>query len=93
MLANGLTILFIGKNTSAVLGWAGSIAYLLAYLLLSLNKLKQDHKAYHYLNIAGAIGLTLNAIFLQDYPNVIVNIAWAVIALIAILTIVRRRRD
>lgn len=92
MAAPGLILIFIGKNTSALLGWAGSIAYLLAYLLLSLNKLKQDHKAYHYLNIAGATGLTLNAIFLQDYPNVIVNIAWGVIALTAILTIVRRRR-
>jgi hypothetical protein len=84
--------LFLGKNTSAFLGWAGSIAYLFAYLLLALNKLKPDHKAYHYLNVAGATGLTLNAIFLQDYPNVIVNIAWGVIALIAILTIVRRKR-
>ena len=33
-------LLFIGKGFSLMLGWVGSFAYLLAYLLLSLNKLK-----------------------------------------------------
>jgi len=33
------TLLFIGKESSAILGWVGSIAYLTAYLLLALKKL------------------------------------------------------
>jgi hypothetical protein len=71
----------------------GSFAYLLAYLLLSLNKLKSDQKAYHILNIVGALGLTVNAIFIQDYPNVLVNFFWGLIALMAILLIVLKKRN
>jgi hypothetical protein len=86
-------LLFIGKGFSIMLGWVGSFAYLLAYLLLSLNKLKAGQKAYHVLNIVGAVGLTVNALFIQDYPNVLVNIVWGMIALMAILLIVRKRSD
>jgi hypothetical protein len=86
-------MIFIGKNLATALGWTGSIAYLTGYLLLSMNKLKPGHKAYHALNIAGAIGLTANALFLQDYPNVIVNLSWGLIAITAIATIARRKRD
>jgi hypothetical protein len=87
------TILFIGKGISISLGWIGSFSYLFAYLLLSLNKLKSDQKVYHVLNIVGAIGLTVNAIFFQDYPNVIVNVFWGMIALMAILLIGRKKPD
>lgn len=86
-------ILFIGKGFSVSLGWVGSISYLLAYLLLSLNKLRSEQRLYHVLNIVGAIGLTVNAIFFQDYPNVIVNVFWGLIALMAILLIARKKSD
>ena len=90
---HGYMLLFIGKNLATALGWTGSIAYLSGYLLLSMNKLKPDHKTYHALNIAGAAGLTLNAVFLDDYPNVIVNLAWGMIAITAIATIAKKKRD
>jgi hypothetical protein len=85
------TVLFIGNGLYHLLGWIGSFAYLLAYLLLSLNKLKADQRLYHVLNIVGAIGLTVNAISFQDYPNVIVNVFWGLIALMAILLIARKK--
>lgn len=86
-------LLFIGKESSSILGWIGSIAYLLAYLLLTLKKLKPDHKLYHLLNILGAAGLTINAFFLSDYPNVIVNITWGLIAAIAIWSFGRQKQN
>jgi hypothetical protein len=89
----GHTMLFIGKESSAILGWVGSIAYLLAYLLLTLKKLKSDHKLYHLLNIVGAAGLTIHAIFFSDYPNVIVNVVWGLIAAIAIWSIGRQKQN
>ncbi len=86
-------LLFTGKGFSLTLGWVGSFAYLLAYLLLSLNKLKAGQKAYHVLNVVGALGLTVNALFIRDYPNVLVNIVWGLIALMAILLIVLKKRN
>ncbi len=88
-----VTLLFLNKGLSSFFGWMGTIAYLMAYLLLSTGKLKADKKLYHLLNILGAIGLTYNAVRLNDYPNVIVNIAWAIIAFWAIWLIRRRGQN
>jgi hypothetical protein len=87
------TLLFLGKNISLSLGWIGSFSYLFAYLLLSLNKLKSNQPLYHALNIIGALGLIINAVRIQDYPNVIVNGFWGLIALMAILLIGRKKTN
>jgi len=77
----------------SLLGWIGTVSYLVAYLLLSMGRLRADKKLYHLLNILGAIGLTYNAVALRDFPNVVVNIAWAAIAVWAIWLILRRRQS
>lgn len=76
----------------SVAGWVGTLSYLLAYLLLSTNKLKVSQRTYHLLNIAGALGLTCNALMLNDYPNIIVNISWALIAGWAIFNIQQTKK-
>ena len=86
------SLLFIGKNIAISLGWIGSFSYLLAYALLSINKLRSDQLIYHALNIIGAAGLIVNALSIQDYPNVIVNVCWGIIALTAILLVGRRKK-
>jgi hypothetical protein len=75
----------------SLLGWIGTASYLVAYLLLSMGRLRADKKLYHLLNILGAIGLTYNAVALHDFPNVVVNIAWAAIAMWAIWLVLRRQ--
>lgn len=76
-----------------IIGWIGTLAYLLGYFLLSTNKLKANQVSYHVLNIVGAIGLTANAIYYSDLPNVVVNLAWGIIALVAIIVLIRKRSD
>lgn len=78
-------------NLSDVLGWLGTLSYIIAYLLLSLGKLKAEQKTYHLLNILGAIGLIVNAIHLDDYPNIIVNIVWFAIGCMALISIARKK--
>lgn len=86
-----MNLVSIFREISSLIGWIGTAAYLIAYLLLSMGKLRADRKIYHLLNILGAIGLTYNAIALKDYPNIIVNIAWAVIGIWAIWRILRQQ--
>jgi hypothetical protein len=74
-----------------IAGWVGSVAYVIAYLLLSLNKISSGKKLYHILNIVGAVGLIFNACYLNDYPNLAINIVWAVIAFIAMYGISKTR--
>jgi hypothetical protein len=70
----------VSKDIAEVLGWVGAIACLVAYLLLSMKKLKAHGLLYPILNVIGGIGLTYSAIFSNDYPNIIINILWATIA-------------
>jgi hypothetical protein len=84
-------MLTVNVAVSSLVGWGGTLCYLLAYFLLSVNKLKAGRPLYHVLNIAGALGLTYNALRLNDYPNIIVNIAWALIAGWAIFRIQARK--
>ena len=85
--------LSIGLTFPSISGWMGTISYLVAYLLLSLNKIKADQKIYHVLNVLGALGLTYNAVSLRDFPNIIVNVVWGIIAFGAILLIIRKKKN
>ena len=75
-----------------MIGWLGTLAYIVAYLLLSIGKLKAEQKTYHLLNILGALGLIVNAIHLDDYPNIIVNIVWFAIGFMALIFIIKKRK-
>jgi ABC-type transport system involved in multi-copper enzyme maturation permease subunit len=75
------------------MGWVGTLAYLLAYFLLSINKITSKQLVYHTLNIIGAIGLTANALHYADIPNVVVNLVWGLIALGALVVLSRRKKQ
>ena len=77
-------------NFSDLIGWLGTLAYIIAYLLLSIGKLKAEQKTYHLLNILGALGLIVNAIHLNDYPNIIVNAVWFAIGFIGLIFIIKK---
>jgi hypothetical protein len=87
------TMLSITALFPSLAGWAGTLSYLAAYFLLSINKLKANQAIYHVLNIVGAVGLTYNALVLKDYPNIIVNVCWAIIGGWAIYAIQQGRRN
>ncbi|WP_440879983.1 CBU_0592 family membrane protein [Tenacibaculum sp. C7A-26P2] len=69
----------------SIIGWFGAIIYLIAYALLSLNRLKSDKPTYHVLNILGACALIVNGIPRNDFPAIFLNAAWGLIAVIATL--------
>jgi ABC-type transport system involved in multi-copper enzyme maturation permease subunit len=80
------------NNLYPILGWVGTLAYLLAYFLLSINKINSNQLIYHALNIIGAIGLTTNALYYAYLPNVVVNLVWGLIALTALIVLYRKRK-
>lgn len=88
MIFSTYHILVISTSISGLLGWAGTFFYLLAYLLLSLRKLSANSITYHVMNMLGGLGMIVHAIFLNDRPNIIVNLVWAAIAVLAIFLIV-----
>lgn len=75
------------------IGWLGAISYIAGYLLLALRVLSANTVFYHLINAFGAIGLIVNAYIIKDIPNVVVNLAWLLIGLFAIVDIRRRLKE
>ncbi len=72
------------------LGWIGAILLLLAYAMVSFKKLAADSFAYQGMNVGASILLAINTLYHRAYPSSFVNIVWTIIAIFAILTVVRR---
>jgi hypothetical protein len=75
------------------IGWAGAAALLLAYAMVSLNKVAGDSPVYQLLNIAGSVLLAVNTIAYRAYPSTFVNMIWIGIAGFTLATRKRRRSD
>lgn len=69
-----------------VLGWCGILAILLAYALNSLNLVPVSHHLYQILNLGGAIGLIMEAAMKRDSPVVVLNVIWALIAIVSLIS-------
>lgn len=70
-----------------IAGWIGVLAYLAAYLLLTLRILHADKLPYQALNVVGAAGLIISSIQTHDPQSIFVNVAWLLIGLWAVLRI------
>ncbi|MCH5683214.1 hypothetical protein LWM68_02320 [Niabella sp. W65] len=91
LIAAFLLKAFVSESVSSFVGWLGTGFYLLAYVLVSFNKVKADRPTYHVLNILGALGLIIHAVYMGDGPNLICNLAWLSIALVATAAIVLKK--
>lgn len=72
------------------MGWIGSVAVIAAYALNSLQKIKSDSLLFQVLNLTGAVLLIINSVFKEAYPFTFINTVWAVIAVVAILRMMRK---
>ena len=64
-----------------VLGWVGTVLYLVAYALVSVKKVEGDSFLYQGLNIVAGILLVINTFYWRAYPSLGLNAAWIGIAL------------
>lgn len=67
-----------------VLGWIGTVLYLIAYALVSAKKVEGDSILYQGMNIAAGILLVINTVYWHAYPSLGLNAAWIGIGMIAL---------
>ncbi len=67
-----------------IFGWVGAVLILLAYYLLTTEKIKSSSFIYHFMNLVGAIGIASNSFVQKAWPSTFINVIWFVIALSAI---------
>lgn len=75
-----------------VIGTGGAICVLLAYFLVSNGKVTSSSVPFQLINLVGAALLTTYALMLQGWSLVFLNGIWALIAIVALIRITRRRR-
>lgn len=71
-----------------IIGWIGSIEVILAYFLISHNRVNSASVTYQLLNLTGALFLIINTFYYQAYPSTFINFVWVGIA---IFSLARRR--
>jgi len=59
-----------------VLGWVGTVLYLVAYALVSVKKVEGDSLFYQGMNIVAGILLVINTFYWRAYPSLGLNVAW-----------------
>lgn len=77
----------MNKIIDEIIGWYGAAAILLAYALVSFNIFTGSSIWYQILNGTGAFGIVYISYKKKDYSPCVLNIFWAIIALIAIIRI------
>jgi len=73
------------KVFDETIGWYGTFAIVISYALAMFNILSVSSFTYQILNLTGALGIIYISFKKKAYQPGVLNIIWAVIALIAIL--------
>ena len=79
--------------TVEVVGWAGALLILLAYLLISAGKLTGQSPLYQWMNIVGAAGFVINGWWHRAIPSTALNVVWMGIGAVALWKIAQRGRS
>jgi hypothetical protein len=74
-----------------IVGWAGAVLILLAYLLLSAGKFTGQSLTYQAMNVLGAVGFVINGWWHRALPSAVLNILWLGIGVFASWRILKRR--
>jgi hypothetical protein len=64
-----------------ILGWTGSILYLLAYALVSAKKTEGDSLLYQGINVFAGTLLVIYTLYLGAYATTGLNAVWVIIGL------------
>lgn len=72
-----------------ILGWIGMVLVLVAYMLLSTNRI-ENGKLYQVLNLVAAILMAIGLYPTKAWFSFTLQIIWASIAIIAIIKIMKK---
>ena len=74
-----------------LVGWAGAALILLAYLLISAERVTAKSPLYQWMNVFGAAGFVINGWWHGAIPSTALNVIWMAIGGVALWKIAQRR--
>lgn len=75
-----------------ILGWIGMVLVLIAYGLLSANKITNG-KLYQILNILASIFMAIGLLPKNAWFSFALQIVWAIIGVLAIIKIIKKEKN
>ncbi len=78
------------RQLAEIAGWYGAAAIVTAYALVSFDAISSGGWLFQFLNLTGAIGIIIISTVKKVRQSIVLNIFWAVIAVIALLKIILR---
>ena len=75
-----------------IFGWIGTILVLIAYLLLSTNKI-DNGKIYQLINLLAAIFMAIGLLPKNAWFSFALQIIWGVIAVIALIKLNKEKKN
>ena len=76
-----------------IVGWIGSVALTIAYVLISRNKISAQTYLYQGLNLLGSICLIVNSTYYGAYPSTALNVVWVGIGIFALYNIAKIKKN
>lgn len=73
-----------------IVGWVAAALILLGYGLVTSGRITASSRAYHLLNIVGAIGFIINSGWNGAKPSVGLNVVWLGIGIFGLLRLRRK---
>lgn len=74
------------------IGIIGALGILIPYGLNSYQKISSDSPVFYWLNFTGGILLIIYSIYKDAWANLIINIVWVLVAVVAITRLIRKKR-
>lgn len=75
-----------------ILGWIGMVLVLVAYALLSTNKINNG-KLYQVINLIAALFMAIGLLPKNAWFSFALQVAWAIIAIVAIIKIIKQEKQ
>jgi hypothetical protein len=73
-----------------IAGWTAMVMILVAYLLITSNKVDSKSKLFQWLNFIGAILFVIHLVHYKAWPSASLNAIWALIAIYGLWAIYRK---
>ncbi len=73
-----------------IVGWAGAVLILVAYLMVTIGRLSGQSLAFQWMNFVGAAGFVVNGWWHRALPSAALNVVWMMIAAVALWQLWKR---
>jgi hypothetical protein len=66
----------MAKLVVEIIGWVGALLILGSYGLMTMRRITAESAAYQWMNLFGAVGMTVNGLWNGAFPSAFLNVVW-----------------